>query len=415
MFRKKHLIAIIIVVLLLEIKLKFFSTVFTGFAAAIISFRIEPSKEGAITYFSYPNSLTIGSPANFFIEFKNIGSSNFTSQIKIIIKDSSLQVMKIIEDENVSLVPGQSRFFTASFTPTKDGNYFVFVSVPYDGKIAEANASFTVSSKIVAPSAAPSITPISAAPSPPQIINMSVDYPLSLRLSPGQSSLISVFVKNTGNTELKNLLFTVFSKSISVESKPISIDSLKPNSSTIFLIMVNVSPEISLGNYTIDFSITSDKITKKGKIEIEIKKLRIEFELNQVISNYEYLINRLIQETYKAEKEGRDVGNIIEILNEAKEDLKIAKELFKNKDYENTKKILESLRLKIEKATLNLSESLRPSVILVPIYIPRPEFVGSLSLGLGTTFVLYYRKRKEEEEYRKAISRAVKIIKYKGE
>jgi PGF-pre-PGF domain-containing protein len=558
---KKILIisTIILIALVLELHFKVFSSAITGLYSAILSLAISSVTDGTISYFSYPLIVNKYEEANFFVEFRNIGSMNLTEKIEIHVNNSNHQTIASYYDDNVTLVAGASREFNATFTPNRTGIYYVFVRVPYDNKTAETSKRFRVvpeestkettsvafiqaneigvfnyvnpeldvtnisinTSNLVSnarvaaakldvlPSDVSEVPPgivnrylavetsinesniakakikfkiekswitikdadsdlislyrydsqwerlpttkisedasyfyyeaessglsvfaistrervvvverpigVGAAPSPPAgptLVNLTLEYPEKITLNQGETSIIYLRIKNTGNVNLNNIILTTFS-TLPIKIPTTSLAGLSPDSSFIFFISVEVPKEIELDTYPIDFTLASNRITKKGQILAEVKLLRIEFEVNQTIKNYEYLIEKLAEEIDIATKEGRNTVLALESLDIARKELDTAKQLYEAGNYEKAKEQLEKVKQKIEDTATELAKTL-PRITFVPFPLPRPEIVGGITIGLGTPFALYYRRKSEDKKYRKSISYAIRIIKNRG-
>ena len=529
----------------------------TTLAAGVISLSVEPNPQGVITSFSSPSSISIGNPANFSVEFKNVGNTNITETIIIFIKSSDLQTSTILRDNTFTLGMGEKRTFTVTYTPNSSGTFFAFVVVTYDNKTAEANASFVVPSPptLVAaqPTAGGGIAPVTTeiklvqmiTPEKPSVIKikevdklklqeikietkeavenaqitikeavlppkvevpikpdqgsvlkyvevtktniedyqisnvkikfkvekswissnsidsdtvklqryesnlwkglpttklnedatnvyyetespglslfaitgekriLTLEYPKQLKLNRGQSALINVFVKNDGNVDVNNLILIASVDGLSLDINPDSLAVLPPSSSFVFLISVKVPDGASSGTYPVQFTLASEKIIKKGTINVEVETLKIETEVSESIKNYDSTISSLYLEATRASKEGRDVEIAVGLLDRAKIELDIVKEYYDTKDYTTAKERLEIVRNLIEDATVELAKTARPKIVFVPF--PRPEIIVPVAGAFLTSAFYYYRQKKEKEKYRKSIRKAIQIIKNKEE
>lgn len=240
---------------------------------------------------------------------------------------------------------------------------------------------------------------------------LTAEYPEYLKLNRGQSSLIQIFVRNDGDVDANNLVLFSSDSVLSLEINPTSLSVLNPESSFVFLITVKAPREAPVGTYPIDLTLASDRVTKKIRIEIELEVQELEVEVEQSIKTYENSIGKLVVEIEKALREGRNPSAAIENLNKSKSELQAAKQLYASQDYAGAKIKLEEVRTLLEDTTVQLAKTVGPKIIFVPISIPNPEILGMAAGTVGLSAYGYYRKRKEDESYRKSIRKAIQKVK----
>ncbi len=240
---------------------------------------------------------------------------------------------------------------------------------------------------------------------------LTVEYPESLKLNRGQSSLVQIFVRNDGDFDVNNLVLFSADSVLSLEINPTGLSVLTPGSSFIFLITVEAPREAPVGIYPIDLTLASDSITKKIQIKIEVEVQELEVEVEQSIKTYENSIEKLAAEIEKALREGRNPSAAIENLNKSKSELGAAKQLYAEQDYAGAKIKLGKVRKLLEDATIQLAKTVGPKIIFVPVSIPNPEILGMVAGTIGLSAYGYYRKRKEDESYRKSIRKVIQKVK----
>jgi PGF-pre-PGF domain-containing protein len=242
-----------------------------------------------------------------------------------------------------------------------------------------------------------------------------MDFDEFVKVSRGQTVFLNIFVKNVGKEDLNNLVFTAKSAYTSVTAAPSTLAQLPVGSSFVFLITVKVPRDISAGRYFIDFTIRSDKVTKDGRITLDVEVTGLEVEIRQSIENFRISIQNLQKEITQAFAEGRNVTEAQQAIDAAKSDLDIAEALADQRDYVGAKKKLDEVSRNIEKTAEELSKALRPPIIFVPVPFPRPEVVGLIGTGIGMSTFAYYRHKHEEEKIRKRLRQAVETIRHKHE
>lgn len=411
--RKILLFVISIVVLTsLILFLRFIPTGITGFyPKGNVSISINEKVKGDITALVYERNLNFTQIQDILTEFTNVGSTTLTPRIEIRVywdNQSRLQEMAYYYDSPTVLKPGNVRSYSISFLPPYVGLYYIKVRVPYDSKAVERWGSFFVSYPPTVPSVE-IITPEQAAPSyaiveKVRAPSMILDYPKSVIIKQGESKLFNISVKNTGNLPLSNLrLYTSTTNLLDIEINPKQVFKLVPNQSTIFLISVNTSEKIPVGNYSFDFQVMSDEVREEGSIELGIVSEipSIVEDINETILNYEYIIAEIQHEINYAALEGIDVKLPQDTLNKAIESLEKAKEYYQQGKYEDARSRLAEVKKYLEDAVYQLAVA--GIVIRLPAFIPTYIIIFIVTIIIVFTlilFILLKRKREKEKEKR---------------
>jgi hypothetical protein len=297
-------------------------------------------------------------------------------------KESIELVFDIIS--NQSMVEGDRYNFTGNSTmKTKSGTPLI---ENHPAKILE------VTPLVIPPVPPPVVVPVA----PPRIVNLSLEYKENISLNPGQASLIYILAKNTGNRDLHNLtlIISVYRKII-VEIYPEKIPLLPTDYSVIFLISLKIPKEILPGIYPMDFFVSSNEISKGGRILIEVEPVKIKLEVEQAIKNYAALIDRLQREIDFARERGRNITLPLKYLSLAKKELEAAKTYYLYENYEVAKFHLEKTKNYLEKVAIELAKYPIPSLPLIELAkYPIPSLPLIILVSVFLLIVIFHRRKK---------------------
>ncbi len=386
--------------LLVVLSLNFISINFTGFASTTISTLIASATEGQISYFSYPTTVITGNAASFLVEFKNTGSENITANITLKIAEASNPNVAIetFADDSTVLQPGEARAYLSVWYPSSAGDYIAIANVSYDGLFAEQNATFNVTSAATTTTVpggpgggVVSELPRVIAPLLPKVIKLEVEFPENITLNQGESSIVTVTASNGGNADLHDLVLETSSDALPVSATPDGVKLLPAGSSTMFLVSIEVPEDQEPGVYPIYFNLLANETTKSGKIDVIVKVKEIKQEVKDAITNYDEIIQKILQEIKKAAAEGRNVTGCLESLGMANQELRTAKDLYEKRDYSAAKERLSYVRMHLRDVIVELAMTIKPRPISPLTYL---IFLIILALVLLLT-VFAWRRRKE--------------------
>ena len=367
MYKKYFILFFILLAFVALFYSKILLNVITGLVNLGLS--IASVTTGEFIYFLYPSEVTLGDSATFDTIFENTGNFNITVGIKIYIKDSSLNAVTSFYDDNYTLRTGDTRSFSATWTPTTTGTYWVFANASYNSSVesntTEQNASFNV----VAAGVTPAVEAPAGGGAAAKIItyNLTLEYPESVNLSLGESSIIPIYATNYGDTDLHNLLLSVSLEDIEWEIQPKNVSVLPVNSTVVFYISVSVPSDALNKNYTLDFTLKSDEVTKSGQIIIIVYPVELCPEVERSINNYESIIDRATMEIEKATREGRNISSALNYLLNAKGKLELAKKSYESNNCGEAKTHLDLVRENLREFASELSKSIKPKIELAII------------------------------------------------
>ncbi len=387
--------------------------IFSRFALNITGLAVGADvsvKEGLLgrVTLAYKSYLNISELQNITAEFTNIGSLPITTakieETIYFYNVTKLDPIAYYYDSSVSLAPGAKRFFKTVFMPPLYGTYYIKARVPYDTKVAEIWGAFSVTYTVSPPPPIIIVTPYTG-PAPEWkyvvveagIPRITTDYQKNYNLYPGQSLLININVKNTGEIALYNLRLTTSTTNlVSTEINPKLLPDLKVNASTVFLISLTIPQDISPGTYPLNFELLSDKIAEYGIINLNITSygISIKDDVYQKILNYDYLINELDRMITEAKSEGLNTTIAERSFEKAKEGLNRAKEYYDSEDYEGAKEKLDEIKKYFEDVVFQLAHA-RLKLQVAPAFSPFIIVVALILLAVFFLFVLRRRKREK--------------------
>jgi hypothetical protein len=404
------LIISIIAILFFNFLFKFFQAGITGFVGANFSVNVSETLKGELLL-SYKEKLEWGENQPILAEFINTGSVNAEERIEVRIYynyGGQLQLLAYYYDWQTILKPGESRSYKVNFLPPYIGTYYIKARVPYDGKVIETWKAFIVIYTPPPPQVQIITLPPPSVPVPTEIVEtgvprMEIDYPENVTIAQGESKLLSILVKNTGQVSLKNMRLSVSTSSLfGIEINPKEVFKVSPNETAVFLVLVSVPKQASVGNYPLDFEVITDKIKEGRRINIQVVSALppIEEEVREEILNYEYLISEIQAQIDVAASKGLDVSKAQASLDKAKIGLEIAKSYYNQGNYYDAKKKLDEVRDYLQDAVFQLS------LIQIPVYYPVfPWFPLILLLIIVIVIILVLvlirKKKKEEKELKR--------------
>lgn len=401
MYKKYFILFFILLTFVVLYYSKILLNVITGLLTTI-GLSIAQITSGEFIYFLYPSEVTLGDSATFETMFENTGNVNITVGIQIHVENSSLNTVASFYDNNYTLRMRDTRNFSATWSPTETGTYWVIVNASYNSSVAsnttEENASFDVVPAAVVPVVE---VPAGVGAPAPRVItyNLVLEYPESVNLTQGESSIIPIYATNYGNTALHNLLLSVTLEDIEWEIEPNNVSVLPVNSTAVFYISVFVPSDALTKNYTLDFRLGGNEVTKTGQIIIIVSPVELCPEIERAINNYESLIDRLTKEIEKAISEGRNVSSALAHLMNAKEELELAKNAYELNNCGEAKTYLELVKEYLREAADELAKSIKPRIRFITISTWWIIGIVILIIGLIIIIILIAKRRKKKVKY----------------
>jgi len=372
-----------------------------------VSLGVQQIIDGEIMHLQYPYAVDLYETMRINVTFKNTGSVQYQEKISMDIINWSLYVLSSFYDGYSLLEPGESRFFAVTYIPTVSGYQWIHVKVDFGGKEKEAWGSFYVRSgeEPIVPPTPPDYDDVTPGPAPPQGSDpvMRLNYTRNIEVDQGQSYLLYLEVENLGskhgNISLDNIMFHAKSFGIPFSVVPEKIHKLERGQSGFFVVTLNVPNNIMPGEYVLDFTVISDRASRSGKIDINVKELPVKEGVWSTIQNYLFIIERLKVEIKDAKAEGVNTSFAEYYLNSSITAVDESIELYEKGDFENAKGKLTGARSYIERTVLELAlaraELLR---IVLPAYVSLLLVVLIIIAIMTAMFFVYARRRKKERE-----------------
>lgn len=376
MIKKQIAILIIISLIFLELYFKFISNMITGFSTIILS--IGEKEEGCIQFLDVPPYMTRYVVTHINVGIWNCGSVELT-RMNI--------VVNITNGDNVTITGTNRTVFNMNLdekrtidipwnvTPSQ-GIYTLSVYGEFNESISDIASTQIV---ISPPSVVELPSPPGSFPSQEKIINITINYPKEINMTPDSEYIVLIKVINTGNTKIHNLNLKLESSDIQTQILPPSNFSiLDKGSFFLFTTKFKASAEIRTGTYYVKLYVSSDEISENGKITINVRTLALKEEAAGLIAYYSTVINTLDDDIKKAENEGKNVTEARNLLSDAKKELDIAKNLFNLDMYQSSIDQIENVKAKIIEVVRAIVTAPIISKISKPIIIPAMPMVPCL-------------------------------------
>ena len=292
---------------------------------------------------------------------------------------------------------------------TTEGTYKFRATVHYLTSLTSAEGNFKVKEPagvgrrrpLIAPMAAPSIDVYG--------------YPDEISIIQGERKLFLVIVENTGDLSVKNvipslspLLSPSLEPMIGVEIIPPMIEIIEPGSKTVFIVDVNVSENLTSGEYELLLRVNSTCDTVERYIQLFVSQKPVERErrerLRREIENIKNLIDIVWNESVEVGSDGKDVVGVFEALEKARGNISLAEDFWKTEKYNETEKYIREAKISLEAAVTTLADAQaikevieKVSIKEIPVYIfpltYKILFVISILIILG----LLYKTRRLEK------------------
>jgi hypothetical protein len=261
-------------------------------------------------------------------------------------------------------------------TPTTNyiGNVKISFMVYYSGtERAGAYETFTTSEEIAptAPAAAPTgffAPPKVTPPAPTPEIEIT-NYSEEVLIEKGWIKYISFIVKNTGGKDVHNLYIYIggeFPEWFKVQTN--KTDILPVGETSEFIVKVVVPMSAEAGVYSFYVNARSDEVSDKKSFIVRVFSSRAELLLYQIQVLREK-VDKLEEKMRKAEREGKDVSLIRDMIDEARSKLNSAEGYIYRKGYDKAIEIIrdvEDLTKEIE-YEISIAPPLKPSPVLIPV------------------------------------------------
>ncbi len=214
----------------------------------------------------------------------------------------------------------------------------------------------------VTPSAPSSSTAPPVVQAAPEIgkADMSIDYPQYIEAYTGATSSAYMIVNNTGNITLSNVNLQFTADNFGTFGiSPKIVSSLPRNRSSIFLVSFNVFNDTSVGNRTIFFTASSNQTRPiDGKIYVDVRSNTSDEadSLDRQIANYKFLIVKVQGELDDDERDGLNVTEARQYIDDANARLNAADGYTRSGDFAKAKgeidKVLDDINNAIYKASI---------------------------------------------------------------
>lgn len=366
---------------------------------------------GKITAFDYKKSLNLSEIQNITVEFTNTGTKTYETSIYetiYIYENGRLNTSAQFYDYEINLTPGGRRSFITKYQPPDYGTYYIKLLINYGNRRMETWGIFRVTTTEEG-----NETGDGEEPPPPgggggilytittaarRKTELTLDYPKILDMYPGQTIIIGVKAKNTGNRSLHDLgLYVSTPLTVDVDVSPKQVSMFYVNDSSMFLLTIHTKPEIPLGLHLINFEFVSRELKETGVIQLNVSEHVIskEKEVQNRILNNRYLILEIERQILSEFKRGINTTIPESYLNRAKDHLETADRYFNLADLDKAIDELDEKDENLRDSLFSLAhESFR-------VYYPpafSPWWLLFIAIILGIIFLILMRRKKKKKK-----------------
>jgi len=187
--------------------------------------------------------------------------------------------------------------------------------------------------------------------------------PSKVELVQGNSTVVNVSVKNTGDTILYSIVLSITGLNSSWYSiSPSSIAVLSPANSNSFIVAFSLPSEAEVGSYSLIFSLTTNVTSVKASASMTLNVLprpETYLEINKTYDEYVLLLKMVEENITKLENASvnkTDVEGVKSIIEAAKAKLNASASYISNNDYFNAKLLLDEAKSLIDSANRQLAQ-----------------------------------------------------------
>ncbi|MFH0929006.1 MAG: NEW3 domain-containing protein [Candidatus Aenigmatarchaeota archaeon] len=293
------------------------------------------------------------------------------------------------------------------------GTYVLNAKVTYSiiQSPIDANTTFSVISA-AEPKPPPTQSPTGDRPTfyvikPTQETDASIlitGYNNNITLARGFTKIESVIVKNSGRVNLNNMsLFVLGVPTNWFNITPVKYDTLVPGNSSVFLIEFNIPENANTGNYKASLLATSGVVSDQQSIEINIFS-SIKEMLETEIAMVEKSLIELKIDLRVAEREGKDVSDVLTIVDTIESYIEDAKDYLRKNDLDSGMESITSALSLIKRARdlLDMLEMEEPEPFASLIFV----FGILIAIILVVILLVYlWRKKRLKQMLRPYMSR----------
>ena len=396
--RKITILVILISILILYFLPEIYKTALVMLGWTEMNATISSGMDGEILFLRYqPDPITVGDQASIIVNSTNTGNILGDFKVRLVIsKDNETFFNSTC---NFSLDVSEEETCIFYYTPNQAVTYQLQAELWDQNEIQlfdTSSKNMTVASKIIPPpSGGPSAPSRPVAPTVKSI--EIIDYPSEINGTIGEIKLIPIKVKNTGNVLLNNVTLIIDGIPFFTKVSPDNI-KLPSNSTQIFLIRITIPQEAKFTEYNMSVKAVGDSVSDTKFIKFRISAVTKQEMIKSEIEDLRNLIEKIWEETIDLGMKGYNVTDVFDILNQAKENLRIAEDYFEKEDYDNSEKYLENVRTKLEEAVVKISQ-LIVKIVIMPAFTFQQKMIVILLLGvvLGLIAIIILQRKKLEK------------------
>jgi hypothetical protein len=378
----------------------------TGLATlTTVDVTITGKTEGRILL-GYSGNIEMGNAEYIDAEFENVGTETVSTAIDIRIYqyvNGSLKQVARYFDTTAVLDPGYRKAYQTVFFPPVEGVYYIRARAPYGAKVAETWVSFNAYFPYVPPEIIYVPTGPAPMPSPttttiPLAVAARLEYPSSVSVVRGGSTMFNISVVNIGQAPINNVRLLVstttnFNFSISPRVWP----KIHPNNTRSFMISIDAPLDIHEASYFFDFDMISAETTASGSTSVEVVPPTTVTDVCGQIANYEFMVMKTGNDITSAFYDGYDVTLANSSIMLSKSSLALAKQYCLASNYDAAKFEMGVVRTSLEDAALQLASS---SIYVVSAPAYQPWYIAAIIAAIAILIValVYWRRKKEEEK-----------------
>jgi hypothetical protein len=296
---------------------------------------------------------------------ENCGNEVFDIEVELRLLDLLNRSLFTISSDTHRLEPAQAYdLFAMQWLAWPAGTYTLRGTFSYDGVTEVKEVPIHV--YVPVPPPPPVVIPPPFIVVPVPIPDMQIGFPAEMNVTQATAYAISIAANNTGTAALHNVTANASSEHVFIGAiQPEIVPVLKPGMVAWFALGIFIPPELEVGIYELNVTVSSDELSRSGLIRLRVHTLPIREKAAHLLTYYRFVLEKLETEIKRLEAAGWNVTLARTYWRAARTAFDVAKALYANMLYEESIKKADEVRLHI----VEVVEALR---LAVPVIVPPP-------------------------------------------
>jgi hypothetical protein len=238
-----------------------------------------------------------------------------------------------------------------------------------------------------------------------------IEYPKEILIETGWTKYFNIIVTNNGDANLNNVTIYFdgeFPQWLEVQTEMVSI--LQPKGNASFLVKIITPSSADAGAYPFTLYVKSNEISDSKSFSVRVFKSKADEMLYQV-QTLEFEVEDAKRNATIIEGHGKNVTNIMQILNEAQNYLDASKDYINEGNDKKATELMINAENLIKEANYDMSVAPSKTFTASSYEFP-PELIVMIAAPIAATIsiIFYNKKSKKKETIVKPIVKIKEIV-----